>query len=105
MRYLAAQAPAAAAQSTVQLRGCFSSFMLGGGRHFCMVLERLHGSLTDFVAEADPAARGLPLAQLRKIAFQLLVGAYAQSNGHVPLGRWHDKLAVCSPAACWHRPS
>ena len=101
MRYLAARAPAAAAQSTVQLRGCFSSFMQGGGRHFCMVLERLHGSLTDFVAEADPAARGLPLAQLRKIAFQLLVGAYARSDGHV--GTWHAKPAICNLSAGWHR--
>ena len=76
LRYLALQAPQAAAQSVVQLRGCFSSFMLGGSRHFCLVLERLHGSLTDFVAEADPTAKGLPLADVRQIAFQLLVSCH-----------------------------
>ncbi len=43
--------------------------------HVCLVLERLHGSLLDYVVHSASLQRSMALHNLRKIAVQLLVSA------------------------------
>ena len=66
LRYLRAHGPAS--MSTVKLLG---SFMHAG--HLCLVLERLHGSLLDYLSHSSTLQPAVQLANLRQIAFQLLV--------------------------------
>ena len=66
LRYL--HAHGLASMSAVKLLG---SFMHAG--HLCLVLERLHGSLLDYLSHSSTLPSAVQLTNLRQIAFQLLV--------------------------------
>lgn len=66
LRYLHARGPAS--MSAVKL---LDSFMHAG--HLCLVLERLHGSLLDYLSHSSTLTSALQLTNLRRIALQLLV--------------------------------
>ena len=70
LRYLHAHTPPS--MSAVKLLG---SFMHAG--HLCLVLERLHGSLLDYLSQSSTLTPALQLTNLRRIAFQLLVSSIA----------------------------
>ena len=66
LRYIQARAPECA--RVVRLLG---TFMHAG--HMCLVLERLHPSLLDYLSGSATLAPCTRLANLRSIAYQLLV--------------------------------
>ena len=70
LRYLHAHGPPG--MSAVKLLG---SFMHAG--HLCLVLERLHSSLLDYLSYSASLAPAAQLSHLRQIAFQLLVRRHA----------------------------
>lgn len=49
--------------------------------HVCLVLERLHGSLLDYVVHSASLCKPQALQNLRKIAVQLLVTQYCCRSG------------------------
>lgn len=75
--------------------------------HVCLVLERLHGSLLDYVVHSASLCKAQALQNLRKIAVQLLVKPNScckrSSTLPVPPGfcSWHSccrrMLAACIP--------
>lgn len=66
LRYLAACAPACA--GVARLRGAFAQ-----AGHVCLVLERLHPSLLEYLPGSAALAPPARLAHLRLIGHQLLV--------------------------------
>ncbi len=67
MRCLAASVPAAR-RAFMRLRGSFSF-----NGHYVLVLDRLHGSLLDYLVDTTGLGKPRLLANLRKVAVQLLV--------------------------------
>lgn len=66
LRYLHAHGPAS--MGVVKLLGSFTH-----GGHLCLVLERLSGSLLEYLSHSSSLVPALQLTHLRHIAFQLLV--------------------------------
>lgn len=59
--------------------------------HVCLVLERLHGSLLDYVVHSACLPQPKALQNLRKVAVQLLVCSLVQCTW------WHDSHADPNP--------
>jgi hypothetical protein len=72
LRYLHSSAPGGTAPGVVRLLDSFSL-----GAHYCLVTERLFPWLLDWIADSSALPAAEALAQLRKIAHQLLVGVAA----------------------------
>ena len=66
LRYLHAHGPPC--MGAVKLLGSFTH-----AGHLCLVLERLHSSLLDYLSHSASLAPAVQLSHLRQIAFQLLV--------------------------------
>lgn len=71
LRYLHAHGPPS--MSAVKLLG---SFMHAG--HLCLVLERLHSSLLDYLSHSAILAAPVQLTNLRQLAYQLTVSLWIQ---------------------------
>lgn len=66
LRYLHAHGPPC--MSAVKLLGSLTH-----AGHLCLVLERLHSSLLDYLSHLACLAPAVQLSHVRQIAFQLLV--------------------------------
>ena len=77
----------------------FDTFTFGA--HFCLVLERLHPRLLDWVAESAAAPPKHTLPALRKLAYQLLVTvAFLHRHGVVHADIKPDNLLLRHPQGC-----
>ena len=72
LRYLHAHGPPC--MGAVKLLGSFTH-----AGHLCLVLERLHSSLLDYLSHSASLAPAVQLSHLRQIAFQLLVRCLCMS--------------------------
>ncbi|KAL4854275.1 Serine/threonine-protein kinase AFC3 [Chlorella vulgaris] len=93
LRFLHAAGPGGVAPGLVRL---LDTFMLGA--HYCLVTERLFPWLLDWIAESSALPPLNALAQLRKMAHQLLVAvAFMHNQGLVNADIKPDNLLLCSP--------
>ena len=88
LRLFSSQRPGGGA-AIVGIRGAFSH-----AGHLCLVLERLGPTLLDYTISSAGLPAQQQLTQLRKIAFQLLVGPLVQSRftGHWNTARMRQRI-------------